>query len=60
MFLMDAAIFGTISQPGPQLDGYMAYKGGQSFLYFTASSVGDTLFPKCLTVRRIKKRRTGF
>ena len=48
MFLMDAAIFGTISQPGPQLDGYMAYKGGQSFLYFTASSVGDTLFSKML------------
>jgi hypothetical protein len=32
MFLMDAAIFGSVPQPGPQLNGYMAYKGGQSFL----------------------------
>jgi Periplasmic component of the Tol biopolymer transport system len=48
MFLMDAAIFGSVPPPGPQLDGYMAYKGGQSFLYFTASSLGDTIFSKML------------
>ena len=48
MFLMDATIFGSIPLPGPELDGYMAYKGGQSFLYFLASTRGDTLFSKFL------------
>lgn len=48
MFLMDAAIFGSVPSPGPLLDGYMAYKGGQSFLYFAASSRGDALFSKML------------
>jgi dipeptidyl aminopeptidase/acylaminoacyl peptidase len=44
MFLMDAAIFGSIPPPGPELDGYMAYKGGQSFLYYIASTRGKDLF----------------
>jgi len=48
MFLMDATIFGTIALPGPELDGYMAYKGGQSFLYYLASTRGDSLFSKFL------------
>src|SRR5271157_4714732 len=38
MFLMDATIFGSIALPGSQLDGYMAYKGGQSFLFYLAST----------------------
>jgi len=48
MFLMDATIFGTIPVPGPELDGYMAYKGGQSFLNFIASSRGEKMFTKML------------
>jgi Tol biopolymer transport system component len=43
MFLMDATIFGDIQTPGPNLDGYRAYKGGQSFLYYLASLHGDSL-----------------
>jgi Tol biopolymer transport system component len=49
MFLMDATIFGTIPLPGPELDGYMAYKGGQSFLYYVASSRGQKAFTRLLT-----------
>jgi Tol biopolymer transport system component len=49
MFLMDATIFGTIPLPGPELDGYMAYKGGQSFLYYAASSRGEKTFTRLLT-----------
>jgi len=48
MFLMDATIFGSVALPGSQLDGYMAYKGGQSFLYYLASTWGDSLFSKML------------
>jgi WD40 repeat protein len=48
MFLMDATIFGTIPVPGPELDGYMAYKGGQSFLYYVASSRGEKMFTRLL------------
>jgi Tol biopolymer transport system component len=48
MFLMDAAVFGSIALPGPQLDGYMAYKGGQSFLYYLSSTWGDSLFSNML------------
>jgi hypothetical protein len=48
MFLMDAVIFGTVPPPGPELDGYMAYKGGQSFLYYLASTRGEALFLKFL------------
>ena len=44
MFLMDATIFGSIGLPGPELGGYMAYKGGQSFFAFLASSRGEKLF----------------
>ncbi len=44
MFLMDAAVFGSIPPPGPELDGFMAYKGGQSFLYYVASTRGEDLF----------------
>jgi Tol biopolymer transport system component len=49
MFLMDAAIFGAIPVPGPELNGYMAYKGGQSFLYYIASSRGQKTFTRLLT-----------
>ena len=45
---MDATIFGSVALPGSQLDGYMAYKGGQSFLYYLASTWGDSLFSKML------------
>ena len=48
MFLMDATIYGTLSTPNPELDGYMAYKGGQSFLHYLAKSRSDELFYKFL------------
>ncbi|MGA2507234.1 MAG: BamA/TamA family outer membrane protein [Chitinispirillaceae bacterium] len=48
MFLMDYTINAEVPPPGPALDGYMAYKGGQSFLLFLASSHGDSLFTRFL------------
>ncbi len=44
MFLMDRTIHGSVPLPGPELGGYMAYKGGQSFLHFLAASRGDSAF----------------
>jgi Tol biopolymer transport system component len=44
MFLLDQAIHGEIPPPGPFLDGYMAYKGGQSFFHFLEASKGDSAF----------------
>ncbi|MCX7726658.1 MAG: BamA/TamA family outer membrane protein [Chitinispirillaceae bacterium] len=48
MFMMDEVInspftFGSIS-----MEGYMAYKGGQSFLFFLEASRGDSLFREFL------------
>jgi hypothetical protein len=61
MFLMDATIFGTIPPPGPELDGYMAYKGGQSFLYYVSSTRGDRLFSKFLkNIGEFKKNERAF
>ncbi|HUI93977.1 MAG TPA: BamA/TamA family outer membrane protein [Chitinivibrionales bacterium] len=48
MFLMDATIFGSIGLPGPELGGYMAYKGGQSFFEFLAESRGEKRFSQFL------------
>jgi Tol biopolymer transport system component len=48
MYLMDFTINNEVPLPGPMLDGYMAYKGGQSFLLFLASSRGDSLFTRFL------------
>jgi Tol biopolymer transport system component len=48
MFLMDFTINSEVPPPGPMLGGYMAYKGGQSFLFFLASTYGDSLFTKFL------------
>lgn len=58
MFLMDRAIFGTLPLPGPEMGGYMLYKGGQSFLYFLSSSRGDSIFHNFLTAFRKSKRVT--
>ncbi len=44
MFLMDAVVYGSIGLPGPELGGYMAYKGGQSFFAFLAASRGEKMF----------------
>ncbi|HEX2956306.1 MAG TPA: BamA/TamA family outer membrane protein [Chitinispirillaceae bacterium] len=44
MFLLDQTIHSEIPLPGPALDGYMAYKGGQSFLHFLEASKGDSAF----------------
>jgi Tol biopolymer transport system component len=48
MFLMDYTINSEVPPPGPMLGGYMAYKGGQSFLFFLASTYGDSLFTRFL------------
>ncbi len=48
MFLMDQVINGSVPLPGYELDGYMAYKGGQSFLFFLAQSRGDSTFLQLL------------
>ncbi len=48
MFLMDQVINGSVPLPGPELDGYMAYKGGQSFLHYLAASRSDTTFQKLI------------
>ncbi len=48
MFMIDQTLNSSISSPDGGLDGYMAYKGGQSFLFFLASSRGDSLFQQFL------------
>lgn len=48
MFLMDQVINGSVPLPGYELNGYMAYKGGQSFLFFLAQSRGDSTFLQLL------------
>ncbi len=55
MFMIDRALNSTIPLPGPELD-ILAYKGGQSFLHFLASSRGDTLFGRFLTEFKASKR----
>jgi Tol biopolymer transport system component len=44
MFLMDMVINGDVPLPGPMLDGYMAYKGGESFMFYLNSIKGDSVF----------------
>jgi Tol biopolymer transport system component len=44
MFMMDQTIHGSVPLPGPELGGYLAYKGGQSFLHYLAASRGDSAF----------------
>ncbi|HEX3018774.1 MAG TPA: BamA/TamA family outer membrane protein [Chitinispirillaceae bacterium] len=48
MFMMEQTLNNTIALPGPQLNGYMAYKGGQSFLHFINESRGDSAFSSFL------------
>ncbi|MBN1128161.1 MAG: PD40 domain-containing protein, partial [Chitinispirillaceae bacterium] len=55
MFLMDQVINANVPTPGPMLDGYMAYKGGQSFLLFLASTRGDSLFTRFLREFKVSK-----
>ncbi len=56
MFLMDKAVFDRMPSPGPGLSsGYMAYKGGQSFLYFLASIRSDSTFLEFL--HRFRKNK---
>lgn len=56
MFLIDRMVHGDVGLPGPELNGYMAYKGGQSFFHFLESTRGDSLFAQFLT--NFKKLRT--
>jgi Tol biopolymer transport system component len=44
MFLMDQVINNSVPLPSVELDGYMAYKGGQSFFFYLASSRGEKLY----------------
>jgi Tol biopolymer transport system component len=48
MFLMDAVVYGSVGLPGPELGGYMAYKGGQSFFAYVAASRGEKMFSRFL------------
>lgn len=48
MFMMDRVIHSTVPLPGPGLNGYLAYKGGQSFLYYLYSIEGDSTFQAML------------
>jgi len=48
MFMIDQALNSVLPLPGAGLDGYLAYKGGQSFLFFLESSRGDSLFGQFL------------
>ena len=48
MFMLDRMISSTVPPPSPALDGYLAYKGGQSFLYYLHSTGGDSLFNNML------------
>ncbi|MBN1984147.1 MAG: PD40 domain-containing protein [Chitinivibrionales bacterium] len=48
MFLMDRTIFGTVPLPGPEMNDYMVYKGGQSFLFFLYTSRGKAAFDNFL------------
>lgn len=69
MFMMEQALNSSIPLPGPYLDGYMAYKGGQSFLHYLHTSKGDSAFSKFLlefkktkmvdnSIRKIYKQTT--
>lgn len=49
MFMLDRVTSSHVAVPGPELNGYMAYKGGQSFLYYLYSTEGDSLFNRMLT-----------
>lgn len=61
MFLLDQTIHGEIPPPGPHLDGYMAYKGGQSFFHFLDVSKGDSAFSYFLKeFRRSRNLETSF
>ncbi len=55
MFMLEQTLNSTVPLPGPHLSGYMAYKGGQSFLFFLHSSRGDTAFAQFL--REFRKSR---
>jgi len=44
MFLMEQSLNNSVPLPSSQLDGYMAYKAGQSFLHFLHKSRGDSAF----------------
>ena len=57
MFMIDRVINASIAPPGPFLNGYMAYKGGQSFLYYLYSTEGDSLFNQML--RDFKKGKNA-
>ncbi len=56
MFMMDQTINSTVPMPGPGLGGYLAYKGGQSFLFFLNSSRGQNAFDRFL--REFRKTRS--
>ena len=55
MFMIDRVINSSVAPPGPFLNGYMAYKGGQSFLYYLYSTEGDSLFNLMLREFKVSK-----
>jgi len=55
MFMLDRLLSSTVPPPSPALDGYLAYKGGQSFLYYLHSTGGDSLFNRMLVEFRLTR-----
>jgi hypothetical protein len=55
MFMLDRLLNSTVPPPSPALDGYLAYKGGQSFLYYLYSAGGDSLFNNMLVEFRLSR-----
>jgi len=59
MFMLDRVLNSTVPPPGPMLDGYLAYKGGQSFLYYLYSTGGDSLFNAMLREFKLGRNAEG-
>jgi Tol biopolymer transport system component len=57
MYMLDRLLHSYVPPPGPMLDGYLAYKGGQSFLYYLYSTGGDSLFNDML--QEFKKTKSA-
>ena len=55
MFMMDQVIHSSVPVPGPALNGFLAYKGGQSFLFYLEASRGTDAFHRFL--REFKKTK---
>lgn len=44
MFMMDRVVYTSVPNPGPGMQGYIVYKGGQSFFFYLYQSRGKKAF----------------